>query len=462
MNTVTVRILQFIVAAFVLITVFSQVSLLLKDDYKTETAVSYSSAQVIPFKGVCVRDETVITYNGSGVVSYPYPDGSKIAKDSVVAYVYNNQDAINVNQHIDSLDSEIKLLENAQSPGTTEVAQQEFIADLISEKYQQITSLNAKNDYEGVMDERNNFLSLLSIYRIVVNDESNYNDRIAELQSDEDLYKSKQVKPKDSITIKDSGYFVSYTDGFENVINLENIDVVSDDVIRHIVSDDNKSIEHGNTKKVGKMISGYKWKMVGFVSKEFSDLQPGNTVSLRFSSTSDKIEAVVDSVEPTEDGQEYKIIISCDKLTYNFVQNRVENIELILNDCEGIKIPRTAIRFNQDNEKGVYILLGQRVAFRKIDTIYENDEYILSRITTDKSYVGMYDDIIVGGISTQNLLMATETETESESEEETDESLQQDIDAEEIIDTDNLTNIQQTEESSSLSTLTEAGDDIYE
>jgi hypothetical protein len=68
--------------------------MLFDDKYKTETAVSYSSAEEIFFNGVYVRDEKVLTYTGSGVLDYTNADGGRIAKNSVVAYVYGSEDEI--------------------------------------------------------------------------------------------------------------------------------------------------------------------------------------------------------------------------------------------------------------------------------------------------------------------------------------------------------------------------------
>ena len=99
----------------------------------------------------------------------------------------------------------------------------------------------------------------------------------------------------------------------------------------------------------------------------------------------------------SDNPEESIIILSCDELTYNLVQRRSERVEIVLNDYEGIKVSRDAIRFNKENEKGVYILLGQRIAFKKINPIYECDEYILSQITSDTDYISVYDDIILKG-----------------------------------------------------------------
>ncbi|MBD5140542.1 MAG: hypothetical protein HDT25_03880, partial [Ruminococcus sp.] len=79
MNTITVRILVFLLSLFILITVFSQISIQFQDSYVTETAVLYSSAEKVSFQGVYIRNETPVYGGASGVLSYPNADGSKIA-----------------------------------------------------------------------------------------------------------------------------------------------------------------------------------------------------------------------------------------------------------------------------------------------------------------------------------------------------------------------------------------------
>ena len=65
-----------------------------------------------------------------------------------------------------------------------------------------------------------------------------------------------------------------------------------------------------------------------------------------------------------------------------------------------MKVPREALRFNKNNEKGCYVLWGQRVLFKKVDPIFESDEYLLSKLTSNEEYVCVYDDIIIEGVDT--------------------------------------------------------------
>ena len=394
MNTITVRILVFFLSLFILITVFSQISMQFKDNYVTETAVLYSSAEKISFQGVYIRNESVIRGGSSGILSYPNAVGSKIANGSVVAYVYKNENDIYVNHRIEQLKEEVELLESAQNPGTTAVAQPEFISSLIDEEYQTIAFLIAENDLESLAKERKQLQTLMDIYRIIINEEVNFNSAIDSLNSQISELERQRREPIDIITSDSTGYFISHTDGYEGRLSLDNIDSLTVDKIKEIISSPN--IESSSTS-VGKMVDGYEWKMAGIIDPKAADFKIGSSIKVKFASTPDTVTAVIEDLIGSDDPDESVIILSCDELTYNLVQRRVERVELILNDHDGIKVPRSAIRFDKNNEKGVYILLGQRIAFKKINPIYECEEYILSQITSDTSYVSVYDDIITEG-----------------------------------------------------------------
>ena len=130
--------------------------------------------------------------------------------------------------------------------------------------------------------------------------------------------------------------------------------------------------------------------------------------------------AKITDVIETDDPEECVIVLSCEKLNFNLVQYRTERVEIILDDFNGIKVPREAVRFNKNNEKGVYVLLGQRIAFKKVDVIYECDEYLLSAITSDTGYISVYEDIILSGeIPSEVMEQVTTASTEEQSEEAT-------------------------------------------
>lgn len=442
MDTITAKILVFLLSVFVLIIVAHQVTLLFDDSYETETATLYSSAEKVSFKGIYVRNETVVKSSTNGVLSYPELDGNKIAKDSVVAYVYKSAEDIYINQRIEALNQEVELLEKEQNPGTTAVVRPEFISALIEEKYQTITSLIARNDLSQLAEERKNFQSLLGIYQIIVGEETDYSDRIDRLSKEIEELEKKKSQPIDVITVPDSGYFISYADGYENVLSPDKLSGITVDKVKEIIENDGYDSTKVSKNAVGKIVNGYEWKLIGLINENDAFFRTGQDVTVKLSSTPDTVNAVIEDIIESEDSKESIIVLSCEKLNYNLVQCRTERVELILNDYSGIKVPREAIRFNKNNEKGVYILQGQKIAFKKLDVIYECDDYLLSKVNSDTGYISVYDDIITSGeIPAEIIEQASETtaaEEETTAPQETGSSLKTDSASETSGDGENV------------------------
>lgn len=419
MDTITGKVLVLILSIFMLVTVFHQFVQVFEDDYTTETATVYSSAEKVTFNGVYIRNETVVSGGKSGVLSYPSPDGSKVAKDSVVAYVYRSANDIYINRQIENLRSEAEILKKEQSPGTTVVAQPEFISSLIEEKYRTITTLAARNDLSSLKSESDNFQMLMGIYQIVIGEETDYNDRIEQLEKQIKQLEAKQNNPIDIITVPNSGYFISYVDGYEDILSTDKLSSITADDIKKIIENDGYNTAKISKKAVGKIVDDYEWNLVGIVDPKAASFNPGKEVKIKLTSTPDLLSAKITDVIETDDPNECMIVLSCEKLNSNLVQYRTERVEMILDDFNGIKVPREAVRFNKNNEKGVYVLLGQRIAFKKVDVIYECDDYLLSAITSDTSYISVYEDIILSGEIPAEVMEQVTTASSDERSEET-------------------------------------------
>ena len=79
------------------------------------------------------------------------------------------------------------------------------------------------------------------------------------------------------------------------------------------------------------------------------------------------------------------------------ISARYQPVEIVLRTYEGIKIPKSALR-QVDGEWGVYCMSGRLSVFKKVDSVYETDNYILVKSSGEKSSdVYIYDEIIVSG-----------------------------------------------------------------
>ncbi|MDR0987380.1 MAG: hypothetical protein LBL98_06805 [Ruminococcus sp.] len=416
MKTITVKAVICLVCLLVVVTFINQLRLFLKTDYKTETAVAVSSTEVARITGIYIRDETTIPRDPSitgGVLKYIVADGGKVAADSVVAEVYKSKEDIETSNSIAKLETEIEILREQQNPGATAIAQPEFISSLINSAYQSVLIAGSSDDLSPLTDARTDLRTLMGIYNIVTKAETNYQPKIEEISRQLSYLQSRLNPPIGQITSGNSGYFISRTDGYENSLTPADIPLLTADRINYII--DNQTANLSYADSVGKLVSGYSWKMVGLINPESASFKTDSIVTLKLPENDVSVEVTIDAIIETANPNERIIVLSCDEFREEFASKRVVTADLVLNDFTGIRVPRSAIRFNAANEMGVYILQGEKVSFKKVSPLFETPDYIISS-SPDNSYITLYDDIITDGVDTAALATGSDTFTAASAE----------------------------------------------
>ena len=411
MNSITVKVLGVALSVFILIMVGSQIAFMINNSHDTEEAVLYTVNENITFKGMFLRDERVINYDNTsgGVINYLYNDGLKVAENSDIAKVYSNGDQIYYRNRLARLKTVLSDLKRAQSPGTTNYVQAEALRTKIKNDYLSVTNMIQQKDYSSVGSKSDDLLYTMNIYNIVTGSEENFKPVIKQIKSEINDLKIKIEDPIDSINTNSSGYFVKTVDGYESSVSYEDIENMSTDELQKLFKIKPKITD--NT--VGKILKSYEWKFLGII-KNTNKFLINDGLSIRFNSSNKVYGVTVDSIKPIDGTDKCVVILSCNEIDENVLNSRFDNAELIFDEYTGVKVPREAIRF-QGEQKGAYVMLGQQIAFKKIDVIYECDDYVLSKNTSDDSYILLYDQILLEGVSTDEITSGTTTDTETNS-----------------------------------------------
>ena len=395
MNSITVKVLGIALSVFILIMVGSQIAYKIQDSHDTEEAVLYTVNENISFKGMFLRDERVIKYDNTanGVINYLYDDGSKVSENADVATVYSDKDQIYYRNRLLRLKSVLSDLKRAQSPGTTNYVQAETLKNKIESHYMNISNLIQKKDYSSISDESDDLLYIMNIYNIVTGTTGDFKPAIKQIKAEINELKTKIEDPFESIKSNGSGYFVKSVDGYESSVSFDDIEKMSTDELQKLFDIEPDVPENA----VGKLMKNYEWKFLGII-KNTNKFLINDGLSIRFNSSNKIYGVTVDSIKPIDGTDTSIVILSCNELDDTVLNNRFDNAELIFDEYTGIKIPREAIRF-QGRQKGVYVMLGQDITFKKVDVIYEGDDYVLSKNTSDDSYLLLYDQILLEGVS---------------------------------------------------------------
>ena len=162
---------------------------------------------------------------------------------------------------------------------------------------------------------------------------------------------------------------------------------------------------------VGKMFSDYRSIIAGVINTD-----PRVTQDQRLKLSSDFSDTLYDvtviSCTDAGDGKSV-LLLACDSLDTSLASSRIHSMQLIFDEYSGIKVPRTAIRF-QGEEKGVYVILGEDITFKKINVVYEGSDFVLSENTSDDEYLRLYDQILLEVVSEEDVRAANEKKKQLE------------------------------------------------
>ena len=195
---------------------------------------------------------------------------------------------------------------------------------------------------------------MLSTYQLVTDAASDFTKRINDLNTQITQLKSTETVSLDSIVSDKSAYFVSYADGYEEQLTVDKLSSITPELIGSVK--DSGPLNEGDI--VGKLIEGYEWYAAGVIDNREAKFAIDEDVTLKFQSTSDTVEGTVYDIRDTKLPGQSIVIVKCDEITYDLVQHRTEQVEMIKGEGEheGIKVSRKAIRF-KDIEETVICLL---------------------------------------------------------------------------------------------------------
>lgn len=152
-------------------------------------------------------------------------------------------------------------------------------------------------------------------------------------------------------------------------------------------------------QKIGKIADNYKWYYVISVNKDEAEMfKEGKTLKVNFDGINYTVDLLVDSKITDETSENVVIILLCKMFTPELASLRQVSADIIFNTLTGLRISNDSIRFDNEQNVGVYILDRQEVKFRTIDIIYRGNGY--SVVRTNKGLntaLQLFDEVFVGG-----------------------------------------------------------------
>lgn len=360
---------------------------------KTESAVFYNSSDGLNITGLIIRNETLVTSQSNGVMHFIVGDGTRVAKNGVIANIYDSESASITLSQIDSVKKKITDLEDLLSYNDLEAADLDLINARIEESLNNFVVNSSTGDYNGIEQYSSALLSSVNRRTAAMGNTADFSSQLNSLKSQLNELSSSLPNAKGQVKADQSGYFVSKTDGYENVLTCDNLDKINSDYINGLKAQETPD------NVIGKIVSDYEWYIAAKVSiNESLNFKEGDTLKLYTTVKSyPQLPVTVKQINISENSADAVIIFACSEMNSELAAMRSGPMTAVKKEYSGLKVSKNALRV-VDSKRGVYVLSGMQVKFVPVNVLYSNDSYIIcEKQTADGNVLKLYDEVIVNG-----------------------------------------------------------------
>ena len=381
-------ILWILLAAIVVYFGYSVISSLY-EPLTTVTAVEYEAGAGYYTTGFVVRDEAVIQ-SGYGITVLSAAEGEHVSSGASIATGYLTDGAQQRQNRIADLRSQLEQLNFAYQYSANAADQAALDGEIK-------TSLAAMSRYIGRRDMNSAADLSPELKGLVLRRSSDDTDpdalqlQIDALQQELDSLLSQAENDTKAVRVSAAGYFSGVVDGYETVLTPDKLDTLS---VPDYQSLQPAAVADG---AIGKLIHGDTWYYVTAVpADEARDVKAGDSVQVTFARDFyEKIDMRVERVGASEAGLRM-LVLSCSRYMQNVTLLREQSADVIFASYPGLRVPKDAVRVDENGQPGVYVLESAVARWKPITILHDNGEsYVVELDKTKTTNLWPGDEVIV-------------------------------------------------------------------
>lgn len=358
--------------------------------FKTAYAVRFESYDYETVSGLVVRDETVVTYDRT-VVNITRSEGEKVGKGQTLAVVYQSSDAETRQEELDKLESRLSLLSSAVSASGSVTAVSQLDERIIS-SILDVNSAVATRSLKDISDQSDRLKNLVFTREHSYSDTSELQEEIADIQSRIDQLQALSQSETTAISAPVAGLYSAYVDGYESALTPELLDQATVSTLEE--AQNSKTSSPAN---IGKLISGSRWYYLTVMEADLA-YSLGSSITVRLTQDSDyTFDMDVERIGPNESGR-CAVVLSCDRHMSELTMYRQLELDVIFESYTGLRVPKKAIKMDEDGGVFVYVMEGINIKQKYVDIISETGSFyvvIEDRSSTSNLWSG--DEVVVSG-----------------------------------------------------------------
>lgn len=336
-------------------------------------------------EAVLVRDEQVLTVSGGQhLISYPNPNGAKVNVMSPLAELYRcHGDTSALQGRLTALDRQIDLCEKlplSDMLSSLPALQREVREQLILNNRLTAAGAPLQTVDTGAFD----LLLLLNRIAALTGQSPSASSLIASIRAERQLLLSSALYDR-TVTLQNAssadtgGYFfyADTVDGYEDILSRAALADMTAAQFADLTAQPPRTYGNGITV-VGKLAASHHWSIVLPVAPDVTErMEAGAAYRVVFTNQQEQtVSMVLDRiVPPGADGMSL-LILTAEIMPEGFSYPRFAQVELILEQIEGYRIPETAL-VESNGRTGVYILERGQVCLRDVHLLSRGEGYVL-------------------------------------------------------------------------------------
>lgn len=387
------KVLKFFVVLLIAVFFVHQAAAAVYKPISTESATYYTAADGLNITGLIIRNETLVKSQNGGVMHFIASDGNRVAKDGVIANIYDNESASITLTNIDSVNTKITDIEEMLSYNDLEAADLDMINSRVQKSLDSMIVSVSGGNFNGYSECKENLLSSLNRRQIAMGETADFSSQLAALKSELATLSASLPAAKGTIKAEKSGYFVSKTDGYEQTLTTDILDTLTPEKL------DSVKAEQTPADVIGKIVSDYEWYIAAKVSiNESLKYKEGDSLIIYTSVKSyPQMPVTVKKINISESSSSAVLIFECSDMNSELASMRSGPMTVVKKEYSGLKVPKNALRV-VDSKRGVYVLTGMQIKFVEVNVLFSNDSYIIcEKQTEDENVLRLYDEVVTRG-----------------------------------------------------------------
>ena len=378
-----------LLAAAIVGYVFLQLMLNVGTMVEVENASFATISQKAELTAYLFRDEHVVEAGESGTACFLVSDGEKVMKGEDVAVTYTEEDDAERQRRINEIDERIEVLNKSSvSDGATTTNISLIDESIASVTLDMIREVDG-NALDKALRDRDELLVLLNRRHSLVHSVS-YTAELSKLYNERNELVAAMHGESYVTKSPESGYFYSSVDGYENVFTTAAMETLTAETFETLSESvpDRALI----ASAAGKIIDNSTWYIAVALDKRSAEkFRIGYEYPVTFQySNGIVLNMKVHRRVSRTDTDDTIVVFSTKQMPEGFDYSRCQTVELTKEEYRGLRISASAIRVN-NGETGVFVVLGNRVAFKKTEVIYTYAGYCICRIPVNPDYPNSAD-----------------------------------------------------------------------